>query len=278
MHPFKLRYKDPSFPILFASVSDKGNIVQAHYHEAPELILVRSGNLDMTISGKEYHCAEHDLLFIPSGALHFGFTQEGATLNAISFDLSLVVREDLSLPIESMFRSTVDINHMLSRGSFSYQALLQAFTDLRFLCLNKPVEQWNRFHILAQLYGICGVFSQGLPTENSSEQNQARLLPVLEYIEQNYHSNIRLQDLSHILHICDNHLIRLFKSVTGTTPAQYILEYRIKQAMQLLAETDLSVAEISEAVGFSTPNFMAKAFAGSIHMSPRTYRKLHHGN
>lgn len=63
------------------------------------------------------------------------------------------------------------------------------------------------------------------------------------------------------------------KSITGMGVAQYVEDIRIRRACHLLKETELSVAEISEQVGFSTPNYFSMRFKQAVGISPLTFRK-----
>jgi len=63
------------------------------------------------------------------------------------------------------------------------------------------------------------------------------------------------------------------KAVTGMGVAQYVEDLRIRRACHLLKETQLSIAEISEQVGFSTPNYFSMRFKQAVGISPLTFRK-----
>lgn len=63
------------------------------------------------------------------------------------------------------------------------------------------------------------------------------------------------------------------KAVTGMGVAQYVEDLRIRRACHLLKETQMSIAEISEQVGFSTPNYFSIRFKQAIGISPLTFRK-----
>ena len=65
----------------------------------------------------------------------------------------------------------------------------------------------------------------------------------------------------------------MFRDSIGKTPIEYINGLRINRAMQLLADTETSMADISDGIGFCNPNYFHKIFKQYIDMSPLAYRK-----
>ena len=70
-------------------------------------------------------------------------------------------------------------------------------------------------------------------------------------------------------------LKKVFKAVYGLPIATYMKEYRIRQAMKLLRETDAPIAEIASQVGYGTQGKFSEAFKDVAQMLPTTYRKAH---
>ena len=69
------------------------------------------------------------------------------------------------------------------------------------------------------------------------------------------------------------YLFRIFKAKTGKTIMAYFTELKIKQAKQLLRENELSVKEIAEKLGFSTPDYFTKTFKRVTGFTPLAYKK-----
>ena len=67
----------------------------------------------------------------------------------------------------------------------------------------------------------------------------------------------------------------MFKAVYGLPIATYMKEYRIRQAMKLLRETDAPIAEIASQVGYGTQGKFSEAFKDVAQMLPTAYRKAH---
>jgi transcriptional regulator GlxA family with amidase domain len=70
-----------------------------------------------------------------------------------------------------------------------------------------------------------------------------------------------------------HHFAREFKHSAGVTPHRYLIQERIEQAQQMLAQTDLSLAEIAYAVGFSDQGHLARHFRALLGTTPREFRR-----
>ena len=69
-------------------------------------------------------------------------------------------------------------------------------------------------------------------------------------------------------------LKEIFKAVYGQPIATYMKEFRVRQAMKLLRETNATIANIASQVGYQTQGKFSSAFQSIVKMSPREYRKI----
>lgn len=124
-----------------------------------------------------------------------------------------------------------------------------------------------------------------LPSLSAFLINQYKLL-----IEKDSLSHDSRQAISYITKHCDNpelslqeiadhiglsvtHFSRIFKTETGETVGDYITTYRMQKACQLLKETNQKIYEISEATGYSSPQYFSQVFVKQFGLKPLDYRK-----
>lgn len=69
------------------------------------------------------------------------------------------------------------------------------------------------------------------------------------------------------------HFLRVFKQIVGETPLAYRNRIRIEHAKELLKNGYLSISEISQELGFSSPSFFSDAFKSAVGLSPVQYKK-----
>lgn len=99
------------------------------------------------------------------------------------------------------------------------------------------------------------------------------LIPAYDYIKLHYKEQINIHDLCESCHLSKYYFIHLFKQIVGESPYQYIINYRINAAKQLLLNSNDSVEEISHAVGFPNyTNFLVQ-FKKNTELTPNCFRK-----
>jgi len=84
-----------------------------------------------------------------------------------------------------------------------------------------------------------------------------------------------IAELSAKFHINQTTLKTVFKRMFGQSIGEYMKEYRIKRAKELLCQSDSSIAEIARAVGYENQSKFTLAFRDITGMLPRAYRKAH---
>ncbi len=95
----------------------------------------------------------------------------------------------------------------------------------------------------------------------------------IQYISERYSYPITVEDVADFTGVSRSHLFRLFQSALGESPKEYLTSYRLRQACQLLKETDLSVAAIAHSVGFENNLYFSKAFKKGMGSTPTEYRR-----
>ena len=97
---------------------------------------------------------------------------------------------------------------------------------------------------------------------------------VNEYISTQFMKRITIDSLSDQFDIPTSTLKRCFKGVYGTTIHHYLKECRINAAKRLLQESDQSILEIANAVGYENGSKFTSAFKEATGVTPSAYRKV----
>lgn len=96
---------------------------------------------------------------------------------------------------------------------------------------------------------------------------------VIRYIENNYEKDITLQQTANHVLMSPNYLSSLFKKEMGIGFVEYLLQYRIEKAKEMLLSTSLKSYEISLRVGFNDNAYFSRMFKKLTGESPREFRK-----
>ncbi len=108
------------------------------------------------------------------------------------------------------------------------------------------------------------------------ESDSRRVLKVKNYIAKNYTEEIRLNTLADIAGMSPSAFSRFFKSHTGRTLSEYIIEQRLGYASRMLVDTTNSVAEICYACGFNNLSNFNRIFKKKKNCSPTEFRENYH--
>ena len=96
---------------------------------------------------------------------------------------------------------------------------------------------------------------------------------VKRYLDSNYMEHITLDKLAEFTHMNKYYLIHAFTKYSGMSPISYLNYRRIEESKNLLETTDISIAQISNGIGFSSQAYFAQAFKKEQGISPNEYRK-----
>jgi len=161
---------------------------------------------------------------------------------------------------------------LLSNSPFSSflpdEELINALNNIIFQLQSKTE---NEYSLLGNLYTILGC----LVNQYRKEQNPSHNLYIhqaLNYIQNNYYRNIKVQDIAEHLQIDRTYLYRLFMEQFHVSPKKYLLQYQLKMALQLLTNSDMSCTEIAYSCGFSNPSAFSHLFAKEYGNKPTQIR------
>ena len=101
-----------------------------------------------------------------------------------------------------------------------------------------------------------------------------KLRDVLAFIGDNYTSDLKLAELARVAAMSSFHFAREFKRTTGTTPHQYLIEFRVERAKALLADSELPLVEVGLQSGFSHQSHFTRLFHRLTGTTPHSYRLM----
>lgn len=93
------------------------------------------------------------------------------------------------------------------------------------------------------------------------------------YFHDHYQERISIEDYAHSKNISTCWFIRSFRTLTGSTPLQYIHSIRLNNAKTLLEYTQYNITEVASLVGFDDPLYFSHLFKKHMGISPSEYRK-----
>ncbi len=113
-------------------------------------------------------------------------------------------------------------------------------------------------------------------SENQFEKKSNKNLYLevaVNYIKNNIALSLNVNTLTDILGISQTYLHRIFKETFGISTKQYINNYRLSESKKLLLETELSITQVANSVGFCDVLTFSKFFSKNVGISPQNYRQ-----
>jgi AraC-like DNA-binding protein len=139
--------------------------------------------------------------------------------------------------------------------------------------LHQQVPEYTSLHFRPRLDSIGCVHPSAPPDYSVGGLAPRALQRVREYIEEHLSESIELETLADIAGLSKWHFARAFKESVGTPPHFYLVQRRLERAQQLLAETDLPLAQIALKIGFSDQSHFSRRFRTVLGLTPRSFRR-----
>lgn len=128
-----------------------------------------------------------------------------------------------------------------------------------------------------QLVSICINLSRNMYNlaDGRSKANRDRVQASIKFIHKNFTSNISLRQLAAIEHISISRFRTIFKHCTGFSPKDYIIYLRINKACELIVQTDLSIKEIANMVGYRDQLYFSRIFKARTGITASSYKNTY---
>ena len=133
-------------------------------------------------------------------------------------------------------------------------------------------------HLIGHLYLFLDYLTQSsisIVPNNTSKIQNFYLKEAITYIEANFQNDISVEDIAAVCGLNRSYFGKIFKDVMGKSPQEFLLNYRMIKATELLKLTKLSIQDIGNAVGYPNALHFSRAFKNVYGISPRGWRMQH---
>lgn len=151
-------------------------------------------------------------------------------------------------------------------GEFSKTAINQDEVDKLLKCTTMQ-DMYDEIIIIFKRY-----FNILIKKKNSGSNKI--ILEIKGYIEKNFMNNISLTEVAEYVYLSPTYLSKLFFKETGVSFSEYLIQYRLERARELLLKSDLKVYEISENIGYHSEKHFINLFKKVVGVSPQEFRKI----
>lgn len=286
-----------SFPcaIYRTHFKGKGRLVKHHWHDEAEILYFSGGKFRLEVNMEAFLVESECLFFLNPGELHsiMSETSESHWEDAVVFSTDI-------LSFDSCDEAQIHLIKPMQKGKLLFPRCIMpehpAFVPVRnaFLDIMRSFGQMaqenslavdsslvtddltSQLYIKSSLLYIIATLSGSrlfVPTERNLDKRVESIKTALTYIRENYREKIYIADLAGQVNLNEQYFCRLFKKAIGSSPIEYINEYRIKQARRLLEESDLPVTEVCMECGYNNLGNFLREFRRHSGTTPLQYRK-----
>lgn len=237
-----------------------------HHHTSCELHLVTQGAQQYTVADAVYEVPAGHYILIPPGVAH---QYMGSAPGTCKYSVTFSSAEENAADVVDFLQNAV-ICKALSENAKEAIANIEAEAQLR--------KEYSTLLIESKILQFLLYLARdaGFPEEQRQpvEEEDPRLSMAKEYILDNIDRGVTCPDVAAYCHLSQKQLTRLFTRFLGRSIGSYIRSQRIGRIEQLLADSNLSLKQISEAMQFTNEYHFNSFFSKYAGMTPGAYRKM----
>ena len=223
-----------------------------------QIIYIKHGYMEFNINGKNFCADDSSIIYIPKNVPHTYFYKAGTNTDyywlhfAGDYADYLMRNTDLSKPVK--IKKSCNISKIMNDIIHEIQLRPIAYTlscTGKFLCLLSDIKR----HADTPTFGT-----------------KDKIYKSAESMKSTYTENIPISVYAYRAGLEVHYYVKLFRDTIGASPLQYIQNLRIQYAVELLTDTDLSIAEIAIKCGFNSAMYLSRIFKKHMSISPAEYR------
>lgn len=278
-HNEKVIYENPLLSLrIFEAERDDDFYINWHFHPQLELLLVKSGTLDVYIDEQCVNLGAGDIAIIGSNQLHRDRSQSYPThYIVLQFDLEPFF-DQTTMPYMRFFSET---KHPLSETNYIFQenddVKQQAAESIEWL-LKEATEKQRGYelavsmHIKRLLLLLIRSDTRNVLVQ-SEDFDRIRLYSVLDYVESNLTDRIQVDEVCKLANMSYYYFVKFFKRTIGMSFTEYVNYRKIKWAERILLTKDVSISEVGDQIGMPNMAHFYKMFKKYNDCSPKQFQK-----
>lgn len=255
--------------------------VENHIHNDFEIFVVLNSVGVVRINSNSYEVKQGDIIFINSSDVHslsckIPFDDSVANPTFLLIQISNhFVREYFPQIQTSVFKSN-NLKNVLSSQDYNFVLRLLMDSAIDYF----SGRDFYQLDVISEVAKTLAVLYRNIEHEIISESQKQkikkknnRLERIISYIDANFDTQIRLEDITAKENISVTHFSHLFTATFGMTFQEFISIKRMEQCIRLMSNKEKTLMEICYESGFSDPKYMNKVFIKKYGCTPKEYRK-----
>lgn len=251
-----------------------------HFHDECQLVYIRSGAGTRIVGDSIEHFEAGDLTFVGPRVPHVWYSKPKPNdMDNPDRSVALYINPVKIADHLKFFMDTQSLRYFFqqsTRGLSIVGAKKEAMTShLQNMILQKNLSLLASFiqilDLLLDPEDLVWLNNASLLSAYSNE-SQGRVAQLMDFIQQNFRSEITLEKAASVAGLQLHSFCRFFKTLTHRTFSDFINEVRVGFACQLLQQTDLPITQIAFESGYSNISYFNRSFRKIHRITPREFR------
>ncbi|MFT7149181.1 MAG: AraC-like DNA-binding protein [Nonlabens sp.] len=266
-----------SFLVRRYANSCENELANWHFHPELELVYVHGGSGKRHIGRHMSYFNDGELILMGANLPHYGFTDRHSgnkSETVIQFQPDFLGPDFFNIPEMGFVKRLLELSKKgiafngdtKERVGKKIEALTWADQYGRLIGLLSVLKE------LAESQEYTVLNADGVAVAVNSKEND-RMNLVYNHIRSNFKEHISLDEIADKVSMTVPAFCRYFKKISRKTFTKFVNEFRVVHASKLLAETSMSITEVSFESGFNNFSHFNKSFKEFTGKSPSTYRK-----
>lgn len=254
---------------------EKGQVTEQRKLYNNYFLYVHKGNGVIEINGNYYNAIAGDMFYIDPSVSNtiIGDKETPFLLSGIDFDFTQNhVDNQLIYPISANTFNKDLVTEYISLSDFDgFPPVMNTLDNNK---ISNHIMDMVSIYTVARKYWnqYCNAILQALIFElvckvnnpYNLQQKKTTNEQIIEYVTQNYKGDITNKSIADHFHYNEEYISRLINNYTGYTLKQYIIDLRMRHALDLIVNSTLSISEISILVGYDNVAYFSRIFKQKI--------------
>lgn len=270
-----LKTDDFPFYIEYVKQTTPHTMAAMHLHNHYEFFFLLSGERIYFINDRTYSLQAGDMIFIKPHEIHKTVNYKSSQYERIllSFEFSFLDEITQLFP-ELDLAALFDENLLRVKSEEQTQIELILFRLLAEQTASRATSTAQMKLLLMHLLIMIFDLRKEQADQQFSYPNAVheKISEIIRYINQNFRSSISLDEISDQFFISKYYFCRNFKTITGLSFIKYLNYVRVKEAQNLLRNSNLRIADVAKRCGFDSTSHFSRVFKTTCGMSALSYR------
>lgn len=250
-----------------------------HWHTALEILYPIENSYTVHIGSHDYEVQEHDILVIAPGTIH------SYSPPSTGERIFLLVHNSMLEAVPSVRTILQSIRPYALISKDAYPPLNAALCRI----LDYIIEEYDESGpytdslVLAKIVeflvylGRTNMYRTTHTETFNSDNRQEYVIKYMEvcnYVTEHISEDITVDQLASVAGFSKFHFSRIFKDLAGMSCHEYLIQRRLENAEQLLADPDISITDVAMQSGFGSISTFSRIFRKEMGITPSDYRKI----